>query len=73
MLYKDITDWDTYLSICTKRLKKAGMYNSEYESVIKECYDLNIGHMDAITMCALKEEKRLIKILEELKKDQCGN
>ena len=70
MLYKEITDWDTYLAVCTKQLKKGGMYISEYESTIKECYDLNIGHTDTITMCALKEETRLIKILKELKKDQ---
>ena len=68
MLYKDITDWDTYLSVCTKRLKKAGMDISLYNSVIKECYDLNIGHINAISICVSNEEVRLIKILDELKK-----
>lgn len=69
MLYKEITDWDTYLNVCTKRLKKAGMEISEYESTIKECYDLYIGHIDTINICVANEQTKLAKIFEKLNKN----
>lgn len=61
MLYREITDWEAYKTACAKRLKRGGMSLSEHESTIKECYDLNIGHLDTLILCATKEESKLMK------------